>query len=129
MSNLVLVAFNEDEGRTCGDSSLQSHFTIDQVNGEKWDDTLHRYLHMMAVDYDELDHYETVEDFADEYGLEVSGFWLVDETFHSQVTTPSPDLDHDLALYARIEALYASAKTVKTILEANARFTIIRPDK
>lgn len=113
-SNKVVVCFYDPEGRTTGDSALDPAITIPYVEGMTIEQVRHTYLTKLMNSWDGGDD---INEFIEEYDINISGGWVIDKKFHDILLSGDWDVGSDSALYRMIHM-------VKSQIQAASEFII-----
>ena len=106
MSNLVVVPFDDKEGRLEGDSSWNPGIFFPYEEGMTAKDvTTKAIVHLMKL-WEEYDAFDgDVEAFTKEYTMECTGGWVIEKDKLDVINGCSFDVGNDSALYAMMNAL------------------------
>ena len=117
MSDLVVVPFDDEEGRLEGDSSwnpevyfpYEEDMTVDQVR--------EKALTKLMKEWEEQDMFESIEEFAEEYMMSCTGGWVIEKSTLDIINNWNMDIGNDSALYAIMSSLknQVQSSAVKTI--------------
>lgn len=117
MSKLVVVPFDDKEGRLQGDSSWNPEIYFPYEEGMTVADVRTQACNHLMKNWNEQDRFESVEEFAEEYMLECTGGWVIEEDKLDIINSWDVDVGSDSALYAMI-------KSCKSQVASSAEFVI-----
>ena len=105
MANLLVVPFDDEEGRLEGDSSWNSAISFPYVDGMTVEQVREAALTKLMNIWEESDIFDTVADFAAEYQLSCSGGWVIEKEKLDIINSWDIEIGGDSQLYAMMASL------------------------
>jgi hypothetical protein len=117
VSELMVVPFDDEEGRTTGDSSWNPEIYFPYEEGMTVEDVKQKAVKQLMKDWKEEDCFDSTEEFIEEYDLNVTGGWVVEKATLDIINAGAYDVGGDSALYAMIHSMkcQVQAAAKKTI--------------
>lgn len=116
--SLVIVPFDDTEGRYMGDTSWTYDIHVPHIPNMTVEDVYTLAILTLCINMQEVDIWNTVDEFAEENCLNVTGGWIIErEIYDKLLVVNTPPLNGDSAVYT-----YNS--TMKRVVAALAIDTI-----
>lgn len=120
-ANLVVVPFDDKEGRTQGDSCWSTDVCVPYTEAMTVKRLREQALTKLMSDWSDGGEFSNINEFAKQYDVDCTGGWVVDKLILDIINSGEWDVGNDSAAYAIAHAL-------KCQVEAAAKFIIENED-